>query len=259
MQLFAMCMECQKELGHPSFEPFFVPYYEDRISYIKCSRGHQSAYVLQSQKFEVLMESGANALSAGFTLEACASFAAALERLYEFALRVFIVQKGLPDESYAAMFKEMSRQSERQLGAFMALYLIEVGQPYKPNAKITEFRNSVIHKGQIPTPEEANAFCSNVYGTVLEITDQLRNKLPEAVNRVVMLDLRERHEKLEPGVPRATAAGCAFFSLANAQNLRTFAEAFAEMEKRKEMLVKSTPYMRALHSIHALLQPSHKA
>ena len=36
MQIFAMCMECQKELGHPSFEPFFVPYFEDRIAHITC-------------------------------------------------------------------------------------------------------------------------------------------------------------------------------------------------------------------------------
>src|SRR5271165_787884 len=41
---------------------------------------------MQSQKFEMLLDSGAAALLEGFTLEACASFAAALERFYEFSL-----------------------------------------------------------------------------------------------------------------------------------------------------------------------------
>jgi hypothetical protein len=51
MQIFAVCMECQKELGHPSFEPFFLPYYENRLVEIECSRRHKSVLLLQSQKF----------------------------------------------------------------------------------------------------------------------------------------------------------------------------------------------------------------
>lgn len=58
-------MECQKELGHPSFETFFLPYYEDRLTEVECSRHHKSVLLLQSQKFEVLLESGANALAGG--------------------------------------------------------------------------------------------------------------------------------------------------------------------------------------------------
>lgn len=256
MQVFAMCMECQKELGHPSFEPFFVSYYDDRISHVECSRGHKSALVLQSQKFEVLMESGASALAAGFTLEACASFSAALERLYEFAIRVFMVNKGINDDAYAAMFKEMARQSERQLGAFMALYLTEIGSPYKPNKNITEFRNAVIHKGQIPTPEEALTFCANVYGSVLATTDQLRQRFPHALSKAVMLDLLERNQKLPPDLPRATGAGGMLFSLANAQNSPSFAEALAQMEEHKDSLQKSAPYLKALSFLLRVLHPA---
>lgn len=247
MQVFAVCMECQRELGVPSFEPFIVPYYEDRISYIECSRGHKSAHVLQSQKFEVLLESGASALASGFTLEGCASFASALERLHEFGLKVFMINKGVTEESYVAMFKDMARQSERQLGAFLALYLTEMGQPFKPNAKMAEFRNAVIHKGQIPTPEEANLFCSNVYEQVLDITDQLRLKLPSALNQAVMLDLIERNKSIPQDVARATNSGGMFFSLASSSNKRTFTEALAEMEERKTKLLQSVPYMKAMH------------
>lgn len=86
-------MLCQIELGHPSFEPLFVPYYEDRIAPIKCSRGHESLLIIQNQKFEVLLESGANALSAGFTLEAAATFSTALERFFEFASKVMLIHR----------------------------------------------------------------------------------------------------------------------------------------------------------------------
>jgi hypothetical protein len=124
-------MECQKELGHPSFEPFFVPYYDDRVASIECSRGHKSSLLIQSQTFEVLLESGANALAAGFTLEAAASFSAALERFYEFFLKVFCIHRNMSHDVYDQMFKQIAKQSERQLGAFLTLYALEFGEIYK--------------------------------------------------------------------------------------------------------------------------------
>jgi hypothetical protein len=65
-----------------------VDYYDDGVVHLECTRGHKTIQLIQSAKFEILMESGAAALLNGFTLEACASFSAALERFYEFALRV---------------------------------------------------------------------------------------------------------------------------------------------------------------------------
>ena len=70
MKTLATCMACSAEHGHPGNEIFLLPYYDDRIAYVTCSQGHKSAIVLQSAKFEVLLESGANALADGFTLEA---------------------------------------------------------------------------------------------------------------------------------------------------------------------------------------------
>ena len=142
-------MQCFAELGRPSFEPLVGDYFEDAVAYLHCSAGHRTAVVIPSPKFEILLESGATALIEGFTLEACASFSAALERFYEFALRVVSLARGVSPELYAKMFAEMARQSERQLGAFMLLFAIEFGEPYRLDQKITEFRNSVIHKGSI--------------------------------------------------------------------------------------------------------------
>jgi hypothetical protein len=247
MQIFAMCMECQKELGHPSFEPFFVPYYEDRIAHITCSRGHNSVYVIQSQKFEVLMESGVNALAAGFTLEACASFSAALERLYEFALKVLATHLGVTEEAYNDTYKEMSRQSERQLGAFFVLFALQFGSAYKPNRSTVEFRNSVIHKGLIPTPEEAHEFCSKVYSEILSVTERLQANLSKAMNRVVLDDLQGRYAKADANLPKVTAAGGMFFSLSASINKQSFDEAFRSFQEAKEILLASIPQMEAQH------------
>lgn len=247
MQIFAMCMECQKELGHPSFEPFFVPYYEDRIAHITCSRGHKSVYIIQSQKFEILMESGVNALAAGFTLEACASFSAALERLYEFALKVIATHRDVNEDAYMETYREMSRQSERQLGAFLVLFVLQFGSAYKPNRSIAEFRNSVIHKGLIPTPEQACDFCSKVYLEILSITERLQTELSEAIDQVVLADLQERYAKADATLPKATAAGGLFFSLSTSPPKRSFDEAFRSFQESKEKLLSSIPQMEALH------------
>jgi hypothetical protein len=72
-----------------------VDYFDDGVGQFECTAGHKSALLIQSLKFELLMESGATALLQGFTLEACASFSTALERFYEFALKVMCEKNSL--------------------------------------------------------------------------------------------------------------------------------------------------------------------
>ena len=243
MQIFAVCMECQKELGHPSFETFFLPYYEDRMAEIECSRHHKSVLLLQSQKFEVLLESGANALAERFTLEAAASFSSGLERFYEFCVKVISAHRSMNPAIYEQMFKEMANQSERQLGAFLVLHAIEFGSAYVPNKKIIEFRNSVIHKGRIPTPDEATGFCERVYSEILLLTQKLEQNYRAAINKVISEDLRKRAEVVSKGIPIATTTGTMFFSLAHQDKKQTFAEAYDAYLKSKNVIATSVPVL----------------
>jgi hypothetical protein len=247
MQLFATCMPCQIELGHPSFEPFFVPYYEDRIATIECSRGHKSVIMLQSQKFEVLMESGAGALTAGFTLEAAATFHAALERFFEFSAKVMLVHRGVSHTAYEQMFKEMARQSERQIGCFMALHAVVFGTAYVPNKDIAPFRNAVIHKGEIPTPAEAEKFCGSVYAEIVRTANLLREHCQTAINSVIAEDLGVRRSKLPMGTSVATMANLGLYSLAYANNKAEFADALQGYVKARAIISSAAPHMKALN------------
>ncbi|WP_266199579.1 hypothetical protein [Raoultella ornithinolytica] len=236
MRTNATCMECFKELGRPSYEFFTLPYYENRIAVVECSHGHKSALVLQSQKFEVLMESGAEALLNGFTLEACATFYAALERTYEFAICVLMKVRGVDDQQYFSMFKEMSRMSERQVGAFMTLHLLETGMPYKIDNALTTFRNSVIHKGAIPDPDNAHDFCSKVFAKILEITELLKSRHPEIVQDVINFDVQKRISEMEEKLPISSSTGTIFFSLSKVDNKHDFDEAMQDFKVAMQML-----------------------
>ena len=177
------------------------------------SRGHKSAILLQSLKFEVLLESGANALLEGFTFEACAAFSAALERFYEFSLHVICIAHGMSEELFQKMYDEMARQSERQLGAFMMLYAVEFDEAHKLDKQIVEFRNGVIHKGVIPDLDEAKKFCSAVYEIIAGLYEKLSGKYSEHIRKLVGLTA--------VGAARSHPAACGrgHLSLENQQEL----------------------------------------
>lgn len=242
-------MVCVQEQGMPRFEPFFVPYFDSRIARVKCSRGHENVFMIQSLKFEVLMESGADAFTAGFTLEACASFSAARERMYEFAIRVLAKKNGVNSDVLNAAYAEMARQSERQLGAFFILYALQFGEAYRADASINQFRNSVIHKGLIPTPEQAQDFCAKVYSEIFRVTELLREGCEEVVRHVVMEDLMERHAQIGVEGQVATAQGTTFFNLSRRENKRSFEEAVHSYLEMKTLIESSFPYMQELQRV----------
>ena len=61
---------------------------DDGIYEFECPEGHRSITVLRTPKHEVLFAIASNALLDGYLRESIASFAASLERFYEFVIRV---------------------------------------------------------------------------------------------------------------------------------------------------------------------------
>ncbi|HHF3271850.1 TPA: hypothetical protein ACPJ2V_004637 [Vibrio diabolicus] len=115
--------------------------------------------MLNAAKYEILYDLGMNALGDGYTRESVSSFASALERFYEFFIKFQMVNTGITSELADQAWKTVSNQSERQLGAFTYLYLSSLGElPPELSSNDRGFRNKVIHKGYIPSVDEAIGF-----------------------------------------------------------------------------------------------------
>jgi len=94
---------------------------------ITCRNGHKTNIAIQAVKPEILSAIAGYAIIDGYYREAVTSFTAALERLYELYVHVVAKSKDVDQTGFENTWKLMSRQSERQYGAFAMLYLFEEG------------------------------------------------------------------------------------------------------------------------------------
>lgn len=186
---------------------------DDGIYEFECPEGHRSITVLRTPKHEVLFAIASNALLDGYLREAMASFATSLERFYEFVIRVICRAKSIPQQNIAQCWKSVSKQSERQLGAFTMLWFVEMGDPpdLLPTTMV-ELRNKVIHQGKVPTYQECIKFGQAVVDIISPVERKMLDKFPDshkdecfALSRTV----RQNHEQpltvLSIGSPLDTA------------------------------------------------------
>lgn len=187
MKIVAPCMPCFEEMGVPSFEFSFLEFNDKGQYEVVCNKGHRSQVILQQQKFEILFEIGANAILDGYYREAVSSFTSSLERFYEFCLQVFCKKRGVKNEVFDAGWKKVASQSERQLGAFIFMWISEFGEMPKllPEDDI-KFRNHVIHKGKIPTREEVLRYGNKILLLIREKIVELQAKYKDEVNTLIM-------------------------------------------------------------------------
>jgi hypothetical protein len=140
---------------------------EDDLYHFKCEKGHDNLVELQVFKFELLFESGLCAIKDKYFMESVLSVTAALERFFEFFIKIILRSKNLTEEVVNSSLKPMAKQSERQFGAFLALYINTFSEsPKILNPKLVEFRNNVVHKGYLPNESEAIAYAEEVYNTI---------------------------------------------------------------------------------------------
>ena len=79
----------------------------------------------------------------------------------------------------------MKKQSERQLGAFCLLYLLESGKPYLINMKVIAFRNKVVHEGYVPSSQEVAEWAEQVVKIIFDIVGELRSKYRESLTQII--------------------------------------------------------------------------
>lgn len=200
LQLDLYCPICMAELvrkgikdGIESLEPLFSDTYEvinDGIYHTHCSKGHEGIVILQNLQFELLYELAVNAIADCYYREAVASATAAMERYFEFFIKVANEIQGIDIQAFNKNWKNVSNMSERQLGAYIFLYSIVL----KKEAQLlsnsqTAFRNSVIHKGEFPTREKTIEYVNAIYNLILDSLKQLIDSYPEQVKNTYEVNL----------------------------------------------------------------------
>jgi hypothetical protein len=203
-------MKCFEIDGKPPDEAISVEVRDDGLYKVSCSRGHITLTAIQEQKFEVLFDLGAMALLDGYPREALSGIAASLERFFEYYITVIALKHGIPHEQFVEAWKPISKQSERQLGAFLFFYLLENKKPLAPVVLNTkpeiegrsrsdtltwgEFRNDVIHKGHIASTEEVIAYGNLVYQFICRLIAELRSTCSESMQKAVIHHLAKGHQ-----------------------------------------------------------------
>jgi hypothetical protein len=178
---------------------------DDGIYEFECARGHKAFYELAEERFEILFEIGVKAISDTYYREAVSSFTAALERFYEFSIKVYIAKnlklngKSLNYENFEAAWKQVSKQSERQYGAYIFLHYSLMGEapPLQTNNE-RSFRNQVIHQGIYSTKPAAIEYGDSVLALLRSGAETLRLNFREEMNIVSLwsrMDVRKKAPK----------------------------------------------------------------
>jgi len=177
MKIQQLCAQCTREaVGTVKGSSILtVELRDDNLYDCTCSKGHKTLVIFQNEKFEILFESGAMALLDGYNREAVSSFAAALERFLEFYIKVILHKNEISREEFEKTWKSVTKQSERQLGAFLFLYLRENKKSVNfIHQDFTTFRNRVIHEGDIPTYEESLNYGEAVLAFIFKLSRELK-------------------------------------------------------------------------------------
>ncbi len=176
---------------------------DNGIIFVTCPEGHRSAVLFKIWKHELLFTSGAMALFDEYINEAVLSFAVALERAYEFYIRVICRKRNLTMDIFESTWKTVARQSERQLGAFCFLFALETNTSFNLSNNITEFRNKVIHKGYIPPKKDVYDFAEAIFNTIRFIIEKLLETAEDSVKEENKAIIEKQLNSIPKEMPQA--------------------------------------------------------
>ena len=167
MKISYHCAKCKNFLTKETQVIDNIP--QDFIVNVRCENGHDQKIILTNPLYSLLFDNSIIAFQQKNYRACIFEAASSLERFYEHAIRIFIIRHKDIDnqekiERYNLAWKAIKHMSERQLGAFIMLFLqLTDDFPIILNENLTKIRNSTIHKGYLPSEEEAFKFLSNVH------------------------------------------------------------------------------------------------
>jgi hypothetical protein len=161
---------------------------EDNAYVGKCRKDHTITLSLHNIRYELLFEAGIVAMFMGFNREAVSSIAVAMERFFEFAIEIFVHNSKVERALYDETWKLLKNNSERQLGAFLFLYLTNMNKPFLEGKARHEFdndrknfRNRIVHQGQFPTRAEVEDYARYVFDLIFRTIRELEDRYPDAI------------------------------------------------------------------------------
>lgn len=200
MKLMMTCMKCSLEsIRSPGYQtPTLVEVRDDGYYEVTCTKGHISKIILQEQKFEILYEIGAHAILDGYYREAVASFTSSLERFYEFFIHAKLFEEKCSNEEIENSWKHVAAQSERQIGAFIFLYTQSFHSlPELLQTNRLKFRNEVIHKGKIPSRQEAIEYGQTILDIIRPTMKLCNEHFPNGVEKTIHNHLTKNLKRLD--------------------------------------------------------------
>ncbi|MFB4321690.1 hypothetical protein RB298_05035 [Priestia sp. BR_2] len=206
MKIYEPCAQCmeQNNLGFTfNVKSYDSELTDSRIYEFTCDYGHNNVLYLENDKFDILFHLGLLALHDGYYREAATSFAVAIERFHEFSIAVFAQEhkkRDGKDESFDAKYqlawKEISKQSERQLGAYVMLYFITfTKEPVLMSNKHIQFRNDVIHRGMFPSLKQTKDYAEATFEYIMTKLRELFFHLGESMDYISTKDYRDHLER----------------------------------------------------------------
>ncbi|WP_424950378.1 hypothetical protein [Deinococcus sp.] len=191
MKFTATCPHCRT--------PCQTEYLDSGIHDLHCP-ACQRRFVLfiRKHRFETLFDLGTRALVDGYAREAVVNFAAALERCFEFYLRSALLERFATEghrledaaRELESTWRLLVSQSERQLGAFAAVYLARQGRApdfLTPQALGADFRNRVIHRGYLPRESEVQDYATRLFA----LMNRLLGELGDAALQATLMQERD--------------------------------------------------------------------
>ena len=168
------CIDDLKTMG--SFYSDVVPNNKG-VYDVECPNGHKFKIDIMAHKFQLLFENGIQALVNKYYIESFMSFVTSYERFIEFVLRTISISNKVAADSFNETWKQLSKQSERQLGAFILLHLNEFNTtPKLLSQNNVQLRNNVVHKGHLPVQTDCYKYGNGVLGFIRENIRQLQSK-----------------------------------------------------------------------------------
>jgi hypothetical protein len=118
-------------------------------------------------------------------------------------VRVVCREHGIEESQVASAWKEVSTQSERQLGAFSFLYLIESGETLPLNPEIPRIRNRIVHQGRLAKEADARDFGSMVFQRLRDIEGALR-RYPASAEAEKKHEIENQEKSVPAGMEHGT-------------------------------------------------------